>query len=136
MSRIFDAIQCARESRAKNGTAKAESLAQMELPDRRATPRKGLDLNLTVYGRSSSDAVFYEQAKAISGNANGGVFLFSIPVIEGQDLLLINCATSEEQICRVVNVRIVDIQSSEVSVSFPEPNGTFWLPFKRPQRLR
>ena len=134
MSRIFEAIQCARESRAKNGVPASESLAQMELPERRGTPRTGIDLNLTVYGRSSSDAVFYEQAKAISGNANGGVFLFSIPVTEGQDLLLINCATSEEQICKVVNVRIVDIQSSEVSVSFSEPNRNFWLPFKRPRK--
>src|SRR5579871_879234 len=132
MSRIFDAILCARESRAKSGVGASEALAQMEMPERCATPRTGLDLNLTVYGRSSSDAVFYEQAKAISGNANGGVFLFSIPVTEGQDLLLINCATSEEQICRVVDVRIVDMQSSEVSVSFPEPNGNFWIPFKRP----
>jgi len=131
MSRIFEAIQCARQSRAKNGVEASEALAQMELPERRATPRAGLDLNLTVYGRSSSDAVFYEQAKAVSGNANGGIFLFSTPVTEGQDLLLINCANSEEQICKVVNVKIVDIQSSEVSVTFPEPNGNFWLPFKR-----
>lgn len=134
MSRIFEALQTARASRSKNGTAVAETLGQMELPERRVEPRKGLDLNLTVYGRSPGDGVFYEQAKAISGNANGGVFLFSIPVVEGQDLLLINCATSDEQICKVVNVRVEDIQSSEVSVSFPEPNGTFWIPFKRQRK--
>ena len=132
MSRIFNALHSARELRSKK--AAGEALGQMEMPDRRVEPRKGLDLNLTVYGRSSEDGVFYEQAKAISGNANGGVFLFSTPVTEGQDLLLINCATSEEQICKVVNVRIADIQSSEVSVSFPEPNGTFWIPFKRPRK--
>jgi hypothetical protein len=134
MSRIFQALQTARESRAKNATAVSEALGEMELSERRVEPRRGLDLNLTVYGRSSGDGVFYEQAKAISGNANGGVFLFSIPVTEGQDLLLINCATSEEQICRVVNVRVADIQSSEVSVSFPEPNSAFWIPFKRPRK--
>lgn len=134
MSRIFEALRTARESRAKNATAVSEALGGMELAERRVEPRKGLDLNLTVYGRSSGDGVFYEQAKAISGNANGGVFLFSIPVAEGQDLLLINCATSEEQICKVVDVRVADIQSSEVSVSFPEPNSTFWIPFKRPRK--
>jgi hypothetical protein len=134
MSRIFEAIQTARQSRSKNGTNTSDSLGEMELPERRVAPRAGLALNLTVYGRSSTDAVFYEQAKAISGNANGGVFLLSIPVTEGQDLLLMNCATSEEQICKVVNVRIVDIQSSEVSVSFPSPNGTFWIPFKKARK--
>ena len=134
MSRIYEAIQSARESKCKNGTANSDSLGQMEMPDRRATPRKSLELNLTVYGRSDCDAVFYEQAKAISGNANGGVFALAIPVAEGQDLLLINNGTSEEQICKVVNVRIVDIQSSEVSVSFPSPNSTFWIPFRKARR--
>jgi len=134
MSRIFEALQCARESRSKKAVASAESLGEMEMPERRVAPRKGLDLNLTVYGRSSSDGVFYEQAKAISGNPNGGVFLLGVPVTEGQDLLLLNTVSGEEQICKVVNVGIVDIQSSEVSVSFPEPTATFWLPFKRPRK--
>jgi len=49
-------------------------------------------------------------------------------------LLLLNTVSGEEQICKVVNVGIVDIQSSEVSVSFPEPTATFWLPFKRPRK--
>lgn len=134
MSRIFEALQCAQESRSKKRAASAESLGEMEMPERRVAPRKGLDLNLTVYGRSSSDGVFYEQAKALSGNPNGGVFLLGVPVAEGQDLLLLNTVSGEEQICKVVNVRIVDIQSSEVSVSFPEPSSTFWLPFKRPRK--
>jgi hypothetical protein len=98
----------------------------MELPERRVAPRKELDIDLTVYGRSACEAAFYEQARAISGNANGGVFLLTIPVLEGQDLLLINNGTSQEQICCVVSVRIRDIQASEVSVSFPLPNPDFW----------
>ena len=68
----------------------------------------------------------FEQAKAIRGNANGGLFLLAIPVMEGQDLLLINNDTSQEQICNIVSVYIRDIQMSEVSVSFPLPNPDFW----------
>ena len=128
MSRIFDAIKSARESRSKNGLDTSDFLGEMELPERRVTPRKELDIDLTVYGRSSCEAAFYEQAKAISGNVNGGVFLLAIPVLEGQDLLLINNGTSQEQICNVVSVRIQDIQTSEVSVSFPLPNPDFWKP--------
>jgi hypothetical protein len=134
MSRIFDAIQTAKESKSKNGVGTADSLGEMEMTERRAAPRKGLDLNLTVYGRSSGDGVFYEQAKAISGNPNGGVFSLGVPVAEGQDLLLMNVVSGEDQVCKVVNVRIVDPQTSEVSVSFPEPNSTFWLPFKRSRK--
>jgi len=133
MSRIFDAIKSARESRSKNGLDSSDILGEMELPERRVTPRKELDIDLTVYGRSSCEDVFYEQARAISGNVNGGVFLLAIPVLEGQDLLLINNGTSQEQICNVVSVHIQDIQTSEVSVSFPVPNPDFWKPSEAAQ---
>jgi hypothetical protein len=126
MSRIFEAIKIARESRSRNGFDTSDSLGEMELPERRVTPRAELDIDLTVYGRSVGEAIFYERARAISGNANGGVFLLSIPILEGQDVLLINNGTAMEQICNVVSVRIQDIQTSEVSVSFPIPNADFW----------
>jgi hypothetical protein len=126
MSRIFEAIKSARESRARNGLNASDALGEMELPERRVTPRTELDIDLTVYGRSGNEVAFYEQARAVSGNVNGGVFLLAIPVVEGQDLLLINNGTSQEQICSVVTVRIRDIQTSEVSVSFPLPNPEFW----------
>ena len=126
MSRIYDAIKSARETRSGSGLGNSDFLGEMELSEHRVTPRKELDINLTVYGRSTCEAAFYEQAKAISGNVNGGVFLLAIPVMEGQDLLLINNGTSQEQICNIVSVRILDIQTSEVSVSFPLPNPDFW----------
>jgi hypothetical protein len=135
MSRIYDAIKSARESRSRNGLDDSDLLGEMELPERRVTPRKELVIDLTVYGRSACEAAFYEQARAISGNANGGVFLLGIPVIEGQDLLLINNSTSQEQICNIVRVRIQDIQTSEVSVSFPLPNPDFWKSSAKPRSL-
>jgi len=126
MSRIFDAIRIARDSRAQSGVNYSERLGQMELDERRITPRKGMDIDLTVYGRLPGEDTFYAQAKAISGNANGGVFLLSIPVVEGQDLLLINNSNSEEQICNIISIHTLDMQMSEVSVSFPMPNAGFW----------
>jgi hypothetical protein len=130
MSRIYEAIRIANESKAKAGPGRSDALGEMELPDRRVTPRLDLNIDLTVYGRAGGDGPFYEHARAISGNANGGVFQLSIPVIEGQDLLLINNNTSREQICNVLSVQIRDIQTSEVSVGFPLPNPDFWMPFK------
>jgi hypothetical protein len=100
----------------------------MEFPERRVTPQKELDIDLTVYGRSACEGAFYEHSKTISGNANGGVFLLGIPVLEGQDLLLISNGTPQEQICNVVGVRIRDLRTSEVSVSFPLPNPDFCKP--------
>ena len=126
MSRIFDAIQSARESRSKEGLDTSNSLGDITLPERRGATRKKLSIELTVYGRSEGEAAFYEPAKAISGNASGGVFLLSVPVTEGQNLLLINNGTSQEQICNIVSVRVQDAQTCEVSVSFPLPNADFW----------
>ena len=126
MSRIFDAIRIARDSRAQSGVNFSERLGQMELEERRITSRKDLDIDLTVYGRLPGENTFYAQAKAISGNANGGIFLLSVPVVEGQDLLLINNGNSQEQICNIISVHIRDMQTSEVSVSFPVPNAGFW----------
>lgn len=128
MSRIYDAIRIARESRSSNGLDRTDSLGQMELPERRVNPRSDLDIDLMVYGRSTSDGAFYEKAKAISGNANGGVFLLSVPIEDGQDLLLVNNNNSLEQLCSVVGMRVRDILTSEVSVSFPYPNQDFWNP--------
>lgn len=128
MSRIYDSLKSAGETRSKTGLEKSDALGQMELPDRRITPRVELAIDLTVYGRSACEDAFYEQGKAINGNANGGVFLLAIPVMEGQDLLLINNGTGQEQICNVVSVRVRDAQTSEVSVSFPIPNPDFWMP--------
>lgn len=128
MSRIYDAIRLARESKSKEGFDKADSLGEMELPERRITPRVELAIDLTVYGRSAADVPFYERASAVSGNVNGGVFVLTVPVIEGHDLLLINNCTAEEQICNIVGVRVRDILTSEVSVSFPLPNPDFWKP--------
>src|ERR1700730_9071622 len=128
MSRIYDAIKSARESRSKTGPAASDLLGEMELPERRITPRKELALNLTDYGRSACEEAIYEQARALSGNANGGVLLLAIPVMEGQDLLLINNSNSQEQVCNIVSVRTEDTQTLEVSVSFPMPNPDFWKP--------
>jgi hypothetical protein len=135
MSRIYDAIRIAGEARSRSATGRSEALGEMQLPERRGTPRAELYIDLTVYGRSENESVFYEQAKAVSGNGNGGVFLLTIPVLEGQDLLLINNRTSQEQICNVVRVRIRDIQTSEVSVSFPAPNPAFWNFSETPKNL-
>ena len=80
MSRIYDAIRMARETKSKSGLNNSDALGAMEMPDRRVAPRAELSADLTVYGRSASEDAFYEQGKAISGNANGGVFLLGIPV--------------------------------------------------------
>jgi len=135
MSRIFDALKSAQESRSSSGLSTADVLGEMPLPARGAASGKGMGIDLTVYGRSESDEVFYEQAKAIRGGGNGGVLLLAIPVTEGQDLLLINNDTSQEQICCVESVHAQDMQTLEVSVRFPSANAAFWKAAKTARGL-
>ena len=127
MSRIYDALKNAQERRSKNGLGAGDTLGVMEMPERRSGPRYELDILLTVYGRAANELPFYEQAKKVRGYADGGLFLLVVPVLKGQDLLLINDrASKREQICRVVNVTERDAQTCEVEVVFPSPNREFW----------
>jgi hypothetical protein len=127
MSRIYEALKNAQEQRSKSGLSAGDGLGVMEMPERRGSSRSELDIDLTVYGHATGESPFYEQAKVIRGNADGGLFLLGVPVLEGQDLLLINNrAFKQEQICRVVNVSMRDIQTTEVEVVFPSSDGEFW----------
>jgi len=126
MSRIFDALKIAQASRSKTNMQGGNILGLIETPERRESPRVELNVDLTVYGRTAGGPPFYETAKAIRGNANGGLLLVTIPVAEGQDLLLINNQVPKEQLCRVLEFRVRDANTSEVSVAFPEPNAEFW----------
>ena len=126
MSRIFDALKNVQATRSKSGTSDAEGLGVMERPELRQSPRRELDVPLTVYGRSASGSPFYQKAEAVNGSASGGLIVMGAAVIEGQDLLLINNRTSKEQVCRVVRVRSRDTETNEVGVAFPSPNPEFW----------
>jgi len=126
MSRIFEALKSAAEARLKNRRSGEKTLRTMEVPERRESPRVELNIDLTVYGRTASDSTFYEHARAVSGNTNGGLLLLEFPVVEGQDLLLINNRRSKEQICRILEFRVLDAQTSEVSVVFSEAQGRLW----------
>jgi hypothetical protein len=131
MSRIYEAIQSAREMRSVKGLDSSDRLGEMELPTVHLDSKGELDIELTVYGRSESEAPFYDRAKAIGAYANGGRLLLAVPVTEGQDLLLINTRTSQLQICNVISVRVLDIRQCEVYVSFPSPNPDFWKTSKK-----
>jgi len=126
MSRIYEALKNAQEQRSKNEISGRDGLGVMDMPERRGGVRRDLDIDLTVYGRRVSELPFLEHAHAVEGNSTGGLFLLAVPVLVGQDLFLINNRTSQEQLCRVVNVRARDPQTNEVSVLFPSPNPEFW----------
>jgi hypothetical protein len=126
MSRIYEALKNAQEHRSKNEISGRDGLGVMDMPERRGGERHDLNVDLTVYGRRVNELPFHEHAQAVKGNSSGGLFLLAVPVLVGQDLFLINNRTSQEQLCRVVNVRARDSQTNEVSVLFSSPKPEFW----------
>jgi hypothetical protein len=126
MSQIYEALRNAQDIRLKNGTAGKDGAGVMGIPDRRASRRWELYLPITVYGHAPGKSPFYQDAVAVSGNANGGLLVLRAPVRMGQDLLLMVDCTSQEQICRIVHLRSRDAKTNEVGVAFLSPCREFW----------
>jgi hypothetical protein len=126
MSRIHELIRQAEEYLLKSELTFGDGLGVMDLTDRDNGRRWELGIYMTVYGHALDECPFYEEVKAFSVSADGCLLLLSAPIGDGQDLLLINNRTSQEQICRVVHSSIRDERRCEVAVTFPSPNPQFW----------
>jgi len=126
MSRIYDAIKQAIESRSKSNLPSGRSLGPIDLtgwkPERHWEP----GTHIVVYGHAIGECPFYAEVISYSVNSDDGALLLCGPVRDGQDLLLINNLTSQEQFCHVVQTRAKDEQTVEVTVIFPSPKTDFW----------
>ena len=126
MSRIFEALKGMEAERAAHGAPDKDSLGVMELPELRRYPRRELSAPLTVYGRGPAGAPFYQEVDVVNVSADGGLIVMRTSVCEGQELLLINNHSLQEQLCHVVRIRSRDAETSEVGVTFPSPNPKLW----------
>jgi len=126
MSRIFEAIRKAQEHR--NGKLRIEPAMPAPGPhsDRRRSRRWSLDVPVFVYGHSTAQEPFHEEAHTIDVSANGGLVMLGARVQAGQKLLLINKSTQTEQECRVVYLGERRTQSAAVAIEFGQANVRFW----------
>lgn len=97
-----------------------------ELPDRRRSLRWSLDIPVYVYGYGPNQEPFHEEAHTLQVNANGALLLLSVPVRDGQELLLTNTFTQQEQDCRIVFLGTRHSRTIEAGIAFPETNPSFW----------
>jgi hypothetical protein len=126
MSRIYEALRVVEAERSANGARDSDNLGAMDILEQRRSRRWELDVPLTVYGHGPDGSTFYQEADAENASADGGLIVMRISVCEGQELLLINNFSSQEQLCRVVRVISRDAETTEVGVAFPSPNPKFW----------
>jgi hypothetical protein len=126
MSQIYDAVKAVEAERSVRGAPARDSLGVMEMPEQRLFSRSESSVPLTVYGRAADGSPFYREADGVNMSPDGGLIVIRASVCEGEELLLINNRSSQEQLCRVVHVSSRDTDTSEVGVAFPSPNLTFW----------
>jgi hypothetical protein len=126
MSRIFEALKHAQLFR--EGRAPAESSAERaaEPTDRRRSRRWSLDVAVYVYGYGPGKEPFHEEAHTLNVSDNGGLLLLSVPVQKGQQLLLTNQLTQQDQDCQVVYLGTRHSRTVETGVAFPRTNPEFW----------
>jgi hypothetical protein len=126
MSRIFEALKHAQMIREGKLPPKAPGADPVEVGNRRRSRRWTLDITVYVYGHGPGEEPFHEEAHTLHVNANGGLLLLSVPVREGQTLLLTNTLTQKEQDCRVVFLGTKRSRTVEAGVAFPVTNPDFW----------
>jgi hypothetical protein len=94
--------------------------------NQRRSQRILLAIPLLVTGIRSNGAAFSERTKTLVVNAHGGLLMLHERVLSGQVLSLTNLATSEEIVCKVVDINTGPNGGPEVGVEFAEPCPRFW----------
>jgi hypothetical protein len=126
VSRIFDALKRAQQTRATRGKSREAVTSDGAIWERRRCRRWTLDVPVFVYGHSVDKEPFHEEAHTLGVSANGGLLVLGAKVRPGQKLLLINKATQIEQECRVVHLGPRRTKTIEVAIEFNLPNAGFW----------
>ena len=85
-----------------------------------------LGIPVYVYVHEPDEGPFHEETYTLNVNAEGALLLLSVPVREGQTLLLTNALTQQDQDCRVVRLGTRRSRTIEAGVTFPYPNPGFW----------
>jgi hypothetical protein len=126
MSRIFEALKIAQREREDNLRQDAPVEDAVKIPDRRRSRRWSVDVSVYVYGHGPGKEPFHEEAHTLHVNENGALLLLSVPVKNGQTLLLTNRLTEKDQDCRVVYLGTRRTRTVEAGVAFPLTNPDFW----------
>lgn len=133
MSRIFEALKHAQSVHASKAPVEPPVADVVQIPDRRRSRRWAVDISVYVYGHGPGKEPFHEEAHTLNVNANGALLLLSVPVHEGQMLLLTNQQTEQEQDCRVVFLGTKHSRTVETGVAFPQTNPDFWQSHSAPE---
>ncbi len=84
------------------------------------------DLPVLVYGRRKNDEPFREETSLHLLNLRGGLISLGTSVEPGQQLILMNAATEEDQRCRVAFIGEQHLGRSMIGIQFNRFAKEFW----------
>jgi hypothetical protein len=94
---------------------------------RRRSQRVVVSVAITVFSQGvSREPSFEEQTHTLVVNAHGSLIALTAKVEKGQTLRILNRATHEEQLCKVMYVGPVADHKAQVGVEFTTPSPNFW----------
>lgn len=88
--------------------------------------RLSVPVKVRVSGEDSTGAHFDEETYTRTISVLGGLIPLSVPVDEGQRLVLMNLGTRAEMECRVAYIGRSEGESNPIGVTFLLPNPRFW----------
>jgi len=109
--------------------------------ERRRTLRVALSVPVAVHGINEQGEKFCVRGVTRSVNQQGALLVADVPVVAGQDLLVVNENTSRSTETRVVYAKKERDGNFYVGIEFANPDSNFWkmtfpVPGARPLRRR
>jgi hypothetical protein len=89
-----------------------------------------------VHGQGPGAVPLDEQAYTLRTSDNGGELMLSASVSLGQELLLINETSHQQQPCRIAGAQRRGPRTMVVAVTFPAPHPEFWHAQDLPEEQR
>jgi hypothetical protein len=96
------------------------------LDDVKAASDRPPDLPVLVYGRRKDEEPFCEETNVHLLNPRGGLITLATSVEPGQQLILMNVTTEEDQRCRVAFVGEQNLGRSMIGIQFNWLTHRFW----------
>jgi hypothetical protein len=96
------------------------------LRDAKAIPDLVEDLPVLVYGRGEDEEPFREETNVHLLNLRGGLITLATTVKPGQQLILINLVTEQDQACHVAFVAAKHFDRSMIGIQFSRVAQEFW----------
>ena len=96
------------------------------LDDAKAASDRPPDLSVLVYGRRKDEEPFWEETNVRLLNLRGGLITLATSVEPGQQLIVMNVATEEDQQCRVAFVGEQHLGRNMIGIQFSRFAQKFW----------